>query len=290
VIKINRSGWLYIALTIFLGVAAINTANNLLYLIVAALLSFMGISGFFGKRNLSKLDIRIHPPDEVYAGIEIPIPVTLINQRRFFPTFIMRVNFGGQMVRFPFMAPRQQSTKFLPLIFDRRGRLVLSDLYLSSVFPFNFFIRFRKIPREVSLVILPHPIRCDENTGVEAVRMHKGELAVDRIGFDPDILSLRNYLVGDPLRYIHWKASARAGTLKTKEFSSSGYPPVIFNFDDILIRNLEFKLSCITYLIITFMNKNRPVGLKIQDKIFEPGLSRGHRIRMLHELALYGES
>lgn len=47
---VPKAGFFYILLTIFLGVAAVNTANNLIYLVVSALLGFMGISGFFRRQ------------------------------------------------------------------------------------------------------------------------------------------------------------------------------------------------------------------------------------------------
>jgi len=69
-------------LTIFLGVSAINTGNNLIYLIVAALLSFMGISGFFGKNNLSSVEVDIEFPQEIYARNEFPLKINLTNKKK----------------------------------------------------------------------------------------------------------------------------------------------------------------------------------------------------------------
>jgi len=42
-------------MTLLLGFAAVNTGNNLLYLLVSALLGFMAVSGVLGKWNLSRL-------------------------------------------------------------------------------------------------------------------------------------------------------------------------------------------------------------------------------------------
>ena len=40
-------------LTLLLGFAAVNTGNNLLYLLVSALLGFMAVSGILGRLNLA---------------------------------------------------------------------------------------------------------------------------------------------------------------------------------------------------------------------------------------------
>jgi len=49
VIKINKAGYIYILLTILVGFSAVNTANNLVYIIASALLSYMLVSGISGE-------------------------------------------------------------------------------------------------------------------------------------------------------------------------------------------------------------------------------------------------
>ncbi len=45
-VSVTLAGWLYIAVTLLVGAAAVNTANNLLYLVTAGLLAPMALSGF----------------------------------------------------------------------------------------------------------------------------------------------------------------------------------------------------------------------------------------------------
>jgi len=40
-----------------IGFAAVNTGNNLLYLLVSALLGFMAVSGVLGKWNLAGVEV-----------------------------------------------------------------------------------------------------------------------------------------------------------------------------------------------------------------------------------------
>lgn len=93
------------ALTLFLGIAAINTGNNLVYMIVAALLSFLLISGFYGKRNLSRLIVDVTFPEEVFARTETLVTVVLVNRRRYLPAFLMRVSLGKPPSSFPSWKP-----------------------------------------------------------------------------------------------------------------------------------------------------------------------------------------
>ncbi|NIQ94316.1 MAG: hypothetical protein GWN87_08975, partial [Desulfuromonadales bacterium] len=56
-------------LTLLLGFAAVNTGNNLLYLMVSALLGFMAVSGLIGRYNLARLRVEFAAPPEIYAGV-----------------------------------------------------------------------------------------------------------------------------------------------------------------------------------------------------------------------------
>jgi hypothetical protein len=53
------------------------------------------------------------------------------------------------------------------------------------------------------------------------------------------------------------------------------------------IKDIEEKISCKAYSIVKLLKKNIPVGLRINDRLYEPDISYGHKIRMLKDLALY---
>ncbi|CAD7771508.1 MAG: hypothetical protein KIIPBIDF_00264 [Candidatus Methanoperedenaceae archaeon GB50] len=61
-VKITKPGIFFVALTIMLGVAAVNTGNNLIYLIAALMLSLMALSGLSSFLNLVGLDFKIEVP------------------------------------------------------------------------------------------------------------------------------------------------------------------------------------------------------------------------------------
>ena len=68
--------------TLALGIASVNTGNNLLYLITSAFLSFMLLAGVFGKRNVEALDIEVSFPEEIYANKEAFIKIKVINKKK----------------------------------------------------------------------------------------------------------------------------------------------------------------------------------------------------------------
>jgi len=274
-------------LTILLGVSAVNTGNNLMYLIVAALLGFMGISGFFGKNNLQKISVVIEFPQEIFANKDFPVKITLKNKKRLLPVFLLRLHVAEQSVLFPFADVKSETVKYMETAFSKRGQHIIKDIYISSVFPFNFFTRFKGLDNAFDCVVFPELKKCDLITLYEKGRRLKGEKASDKTGFESDIVSIREYVYGDPLKYINWKATAKTGALKTKELSSLLHQPITIDFDKVIIKDLEEKISCISYSIIQILKKNMPIGLRINDRLYEPGTSHGHKINMLKELALY---
>jgi len=260
-----------------------------MYLIVAALLSFMGISGFFGKNNISKITIEVESPSEIYANINFPLKVTIKNKKRLLPVFLLRVYIEGSSVFIPFIDVKGESIRYIDIVFGKRGKHEIGNLYISSVFPFNFFTRFRILKDSFHFIVFPELMKCDLLNLYEKGRRIKGEKIIDRIGYESDIISIREYVYGDPLKYINWKATAKTGKLKTKELSTLSYQPIIINFDRVAIKDLEEKISCISYSLIQVLKKNMPIGLMINNRFYEPGISRTHKANMLKELALYGQ-
>ena len=270
-----------------MGVSAVNTANNLIYLTVSALLAFMGISGFFGKANIENLRVIVTIPEEVFAGTPIPLKVTLVNNKAFLPAFLIKVRVEGSELHFPFVNKQSEESLYLDVTFLRRGDYLIDNVRAYSVFPFNFFVRFTRTFISTRLTVFPGLARRDiPGIYLEPV-CRQGELAMDRTGFESDIISIRDYVTGDPLKYINWKATAKTGGLKTKELSVLARRPVVIDFDKLDMGNVEERISCVAYVLLRLINDNVAVGLKLKDRLYKPGLSRSHKLEMLTGLALY---
>lgn len=196
---------------------------------------------------------------------------------------------GDAEALFPYVGIGASEERYLTLVAGKRGRHSFDAVTASSVFPFNFFIRFRGIKTAFEYIVFPEPKKCDLNDFLERERRSRGEAASDRAGYEGDLLSLRDYAHGDPMKYIHWKASAKSRELKTKELSSLAQQPVVIDFEKTGIRNREERISCVTYLLLRLFRRNIPAGLRIGGVVFVPGTSSSHKTAMIRELALYGE-
>lgn len=248
----------------------------------------MSISGIFGKNNLSRIVVEARFPDEIYAGKPIPLRITVRNMRKNMPAFLIRVQTGNSSVFFPFVDSDSKATKYINMTFDRRGAYELADIILSSVFPFSFFIRYKHLRQRFPYIVFPELKRHELSTNDENARKKHGDNTSDKIGYESDVISIRQYVHGDPLKYINWKATAKTGELKTKELSTLFCEPVVIDFDKVAIRDVEERISSVAYRILQLLRKERPVGLRIGSKLYKPGASHDHKIGMLKELALYG--
>lgn len=248
----------------------------------------MGISGFFGRNNLSKIELKVELAPEIFATAKTPVSVSVTNKRRFLPIFLLRINIQNQELFFPFIEAGKSASKHVDMTFEQRGRHTLGLISLNSAFPFNFFVRYKWYNEESSFVVFPRLQQCKLFSFYEKERHSKGEYSSDTAGSDSDIISIREYVPGDPIKYINWKATARTGELKTKELSSLTFQPVIIDFSTVDIENTEEKISCVTYAIVQLIKKNIPIGLRLGSIFFSPSASCSHRTNLLTELALYG--
>nr|MBA3914519.1 hypothetical protein [Terriglobales bacterium] len=84
-------GIFYIALVLLIGIAALNTGNNLLYIVVATLLAAIVVSGLASAATLRKLQLEVRLPERVFAGRATLAQFRLTNPRRWLASFSIGV-------------------------------------------------------------------------------------------------------------------------------------------------------------------------------------------------------
>src|SRR5260370_1072965 len=88
---VTRAGLIFILISVVIGIAAINTGNNLLYVVVAALLSAILVSGIASALVLRSLQLDVHLPEHVFAGRPMLARLLLRNTSSWLPSFSVRV-------------------------------------------------------------------------------------------------------------------------------------------------------------------------------------------------------
>src|ERR1700746_1771128 len=85
--EVTRVGMIYAIATLLIGIAALNTGNNLLYIIVATMLAAMVVSGLASAITLRELELDVRVPDHVFARKSVSARIRLRNLRRWIPCF-----------------------------------------------------------------------------------------------------------------------------------------------------------------------------------------------------------
>lgn len=276
------------ALTLLLGFSAVNTGNNLIFLVVSGLLAFMCVTGLAGMVNLQRLSPEIVPPPEIYANTPVLIRVRLRNGKRFLPSFLIRLTCAdSQSLTVPIVAAGGSAETTIRISFRERGLGSVGIITVSSIFPVNFFNRYWSFNLAEPLVVFPRLL--PGRLGGEGDRLRPGGHHPERrTGLDGELEGIRGYSGRESLRLVHWKLSARSDELLVKEFAASFAAPLIVDPDS-FPGTLEERLSRAAWLIKQHHN-NRPLGLKLPDSLIPPESGLPHARRLLTELALYGRA
>ncbi len=283
--KLTRVGWITILLTLLLGFGAVNTGNNLLYLLVSALLGFILLSGWMGRSNLSGLQVDLRLPEEVYAGGQTRVTVQVRNRRRFLPACLLRVELAQSDVFCPLLRGGEGIRVSLAVTLPARGIHRLPPIRVCSGYPVGFFVRCLNWSVEQKVLVFPRPrpvpLRQTAGSGED-----RGTAFRDK-GYEGDLARIADYRGTEPLKFIHWKISARQDDLKVKELSSAAAEPLLIVPRQLPGASLEEQLEGACWLIRTLMSRDRTVGLQLAAGRIAPGRGRQHQRRLLSALALY---
>jgi uncharacterized protein (DUF58 family) len=274
-------------MTLLLGFAAVNTGNNLIYLLVSALLGFMAVSGVLGRGNLSGLRVEFEPPEEVYDGRETLARVRVENPRRFLPAFLIRVALPGTTATFPVVDPAGTAAEAVTVTFRGRGPQNPPPVQVSSIFPINFFVRRLAVAPSRPVTVFPAPVSCGLPSG-SGGEDGRGDRNSPNRGNEGEISRIADYR-GESMKHIHWKLTARQGELKIKELSAVAREPLILDLDALPGPHMEARLRCASFLVNRYLREDRPVGLNLGGRAIPPATGRVHKLRLLTELALYGQ-
>lgn len=273
-------------MTLVLGFAAVNTGNNLLYLIVAALLAFMASTGFAGKRNIEGYRLDLDVPDEVYAGTATLLTLRIHNPRRFLPAFLLRVELDDTSVLLPYLPAQSSGSVTLPFCPKRRGHNRIDQMRISSPFPVAFFVRRQVFVLDGDILAFPAARPLPYLLSATGKEVHRPGQSSARRGNQGVVAGIFDYTGSEPLKRIHWRLSARHDSFKVKELECDASEPVIIVPAELPGATCDERLSGAAWLIDRTLRSGRPVGLRLGSGLLAPGSGRDHKLKLLRALAL----
>lgn len=269
---------------ILVGVAAAVSANNLLFLIVAAMLATLLVSGLVSRLVLAGLELELILPEHISARRKTAARMRLRNAKRWMPSFSIHVAGDGASrilavpVYFPVVPGGRTLEEPVDVIFPRRGAHVENLFLFSTSFPFGFLEKTALVRLRRETVVYPS---IDPQPGFEELLTGiMGEMESNVRGIGTDFYRIRPYESSESARYVDWKSTAHTGDLQVREFArdeqraveifldrSSGAPPEWF----------EQAVECCAFLAWELARQNLTVSV----------LSQGFRARCPDEDDVY---
>jgi uncharacterized protein (DUF58 family) len=276
---VTHVGIIYVVTILLIGIAALNTGNNLLYIVVAAMLAAIIVSGIASALVLRDLGLDIRLPEHVFASRPMLARILLRNPRKWLPSFSvnvvslekskparhwrwLRTTFAiprgrppeKQWIRlpdrqfrrvvekavvphifngtayFPYLPARGSLVSEVELKFARRGRYQQESFGIATRFPFAFLTKTRRVPLVREVIVYPSVEPTNEF--LEVLPLIQGEFASFAHGRGNDLYRIREYMPDDSARHVDWKASAKSGSLKVREFTREDERKLRIVFDN----------------------------------------------------------
>ena len=233
--QVTREGWIYFVSVTVVVFAAINTNNNLLYMVLAALMAVLLLSGFLSGLNFKLLRANVRIPATCFAGEPFPISFQIRNEKRVFPSFSLNIEpsqdnpFRYPAFYIPVARAQEPVVQSGQAMLPRRGRYFMKEAKALSRYPFGFFAKEKNVPVDAECVCYPEIIPLEQmNFSVLDVQ---GSTQRFERGLGNDLYTIRNYMPSDSARHVHWKASAKTAALKTREYAAEESRRIALAFD-----------------------------------------------------------
>jgi uncharacterized protein (DUF58 family) len=289
-IRFTAGGIAFTVGTTAVGFAALNTGNNLLYLLLGAMLGFIAVSGWLSEQAIRNLSIERKVPRGITVGRDVTLTYHVRNEKARLPSLAVEIREHGlpESAFLSHVSPGGYATARSSNGFVRRGVYPLGTLTLSTAFPFGLFRKERDLQMPGEIVVWPRhdrPVRDPAPAAGRRPRATEHERGAR--GSRGEYRSLRPYRTGDDPRDIHWKSSARLRAPVVREYERGAADTLWICLDtrgadgDAAERAVEIAAS----LAARSAHERRPFAVVAGQAVVEPGADLETLERALDVLA-----
>jgi uncharacterized protein (DUF58 family) len=219
--SITHGGLLFTVTMLMVGIAAVVSANNLLFLIAAAMMSTLMVSGVISGLSLAGLELDFIVPEHVAARRTLGGRIDIHNAKALLPSFSVHLTGTEESLLtrlyFPVIPAKTVLEEPVELWFRKRGVYRENGFQFSTGFPFGFLERRAQVTLRRDILVYP----ClDPQPGFEElVAAVRGDLETQYRGRGHDFYRIRPYEALESARHVDWKATAHTGALQVREFA-----------------------------------------------------------------------
>jgi uncharacterized protein (DUF58 family) len=188
---------------------------------IAAVLLILSIPFLFGGH-----DYRVHlelDRDRVVAGSEVTAHLDIVNRsKRVSLPGLVDIPVGGGLVEahVPLLRGGAQHREELTIAARRRGVINVGPMTIARGDPVGILRRELSWP-EVQRIFV-HPVTVPiPSTSAGLIRDLEGMPTSDIVDSDLSFHAIRAYVPGDSQRNIHWRSTAKTGTLMVRQYEES---------------------------------------------------------------------
>lgn len=276
--KVTPGGLLFLLAIVVLGFAALASTNNLLFLIVAAMLATLLVSGFVSRLSLAALELDFLAPEHVPACRYVPGKLFVRNRKWFMPSFSVRVEAIRDPdsltlqsgIYFPLIAGGATLEETVEVRFPRRGAYRQNNFAFLTSFPFGFLEKSARVTLRRETIVYPS---IDPRPGFDDLLLGiAGEIETHYRGLGRDFYRIRPYEALESARHVDWKATAHVGSLQVREFAREQEQTVeVFLDRDIPPRLdawFEHAIDCCAFLAWRLSSQGASIHFRSQGFAF----------------------
>ncbi len=289
-LKVTRMGRTYLVVTFGVGLGALNTGNNLLYLVLGLMLSMVVVSGVLSERCLRDLKVRRLGTEGAFAGEPFAFRWSLFHPRGAFALTLGEAESpltgeGGV----GYLPAGVEHGVRADLTAPRRGPVRLTGVRVTTTWPLGLFAKTRVFDVEGTLLVYPRRGFACQPPG-EAEAGPAGEATNPRrLDGTGDLAGLRELEPHEDARRVHWLKSASAGRLLKVEREREERRTYLLAVDAGLTGDgLERRCEEVAAQAHQLLEAGHEVGLELPQRRLRPGAGSGHERRLLQALAWLG--
>lgn len=265
-LTMTTAGKFFVLLTFAVGFGAVNTGNNLLFLLMGMLLALITVSGILSEAVLRKITVSRKLPNRIIAEDEMACDYVVQNHADYAALSLELADLEATPIAGPLTRVgtqklglkrhpwwkiwKKSQTEGRPIAsayavrvesganlvvpgtmrFDHRGHYQLDRVAALTRFPFGLFEKSREWDAPIQILVEPAPLKHDAWQGALWARM--GEVDTHKEGPGEEFFGLREFREGEDARGVHWKSSARRGTLMVRETERRHHRRVVIHVLD----------------------------------------------------------
>lgn len=242
--------------TAFVLLGAVNSQNNLLFWALGLAIGGLLASGFVSGVSLMGIAVEREPVHEAQAGRPFALRYRVRNKGRFMPAYALLVEelppanaprlgrfrrrpdpehwplVGRPTAAIGRVPPRRTIRCETAALVERRGPFQLARVRVSTTFPFGVARKSVTFDLPQDVLAWPTVHRLRSNVVETILQPNRdGTEAIASPGAGEDFYGVREYRVGDRIRDVSWRLSARSESLVVTQRSARAPRRLVLHLD-----------------------------------------------------------